>query len=134
MSYKEKTQKEKNNEDKIPFEIKIKLDGEIIKPSTYVKYLGVFIDSNLDWTPHIDNLSTKLSRAIGMLAKIRYYVSNKVLTSIYSAIFSSLMIYGSQIWGQSDQNQVKIRRLQDKALRIINYKPSRYPVNHLYKR
>ena len=77
----------KNNEDKIPFEVKIKLDGRIIKPSTYVKYLGILIDSNLNWTPLIDNISTKLSRAIGMLAKIRYYVSNKVLISIYSAIF-----------------------------------------------
>ena len=93
------------------WDIKIKIDGKKIQPSRYVKYLGILIDSHLNWNYHIDQLSTKLSRAVGMLAKIRYYVSHKTLQMIYHGIFSSILHYGSQIWGQSDQSILKMEKL-----------------------
>ena len=71
---------------------------------------------------------------IGMLAKIRHYVIMKTLVMAYHGIFSSLLLYGYQIWGQSNQSILKMEKLQNKALRIINFKPSRYSVNHLYNK
>ena len=115
-----------------PWDVKIKINGKKIQPSRYVKYLGIFIDSHLNWNFHIDQLSTKLSRAVGMLAKIRYYVDHKTLQMIYYGIFSSILHYGSQIWGQSDQSISKMEKLQNKAIRVINFKPKRSPVNSLY--
>ena len=53
----------KKPEDKLSmWNITIKIDGKKIEPSSHVKYLGILID--------IDELSTKLSHAVGMLAKI----------------------------------------------------------------
>ena len=104
--------------------ITIKIDGKKIEPSTHVKYLGILIDSFLNWNFHIDELSTKLSSAVGMLAKIRHYINMKTLSMVYHGIFSSLLLYGSQIWGQIS----KMEKLQNKALRIINFKPLRYSV------
>ena len=103
--------------------ITIKIDGKKIEPSTHVKYLGILIDSFLNWNFHIDELSTKRSRAVGMLAKIRHYINSKTLSMVYHGIFSSLLLYGSQIWGQSNQSVSKMEKLQNKALRIINFKP-----------
>ena len=60
----------KNPEDKLSmWNINIKIDGKKIEPSTHVNYLGILIDSFLYWNFHIDELSTKLSRAVGMLRK-----------------------------------------------------------------
>ena len=112
--------------------INIKIDGKKIEPSSHVKYLWILIDSFLNWNFHIDELSTKLSCAVGMLAKIRHYINEKTLSMVYHGIFSSLLIYGSQIWGQSNQSVSKMEKLQNKALRIINFKPLRYSVNSLY--
>ena len=53
--------------------ITIKIDGKKIEPSSHVKYLGILIDSFLNWNFHIDELSTKLSHAVGMLANIRHF-------------------------------------------------------------
>ena len=39
-----------------------------------------------------------------------------------------------QIWGQSNQSFSKMEKLQNKALRIINFKPLRYSVNSLYNK
>ena len=35
----------------------IKLEGSKLKPSKYVKYLGIYIDENLSWITHINELS-----------------------------------------------------------------------------
>ena len=87
-------------EDKLSmWNITIKIDGKKIEPSTHVKYLGILIHSFLNWNFHIDELSTKLSHVVGMLAKIRYYINVKTLSMVYHGIFSSLLLYGFQIWG-----------------------------------
>ena len=37
----------------------IKLEGRKLKPSKYVKYFGIYIDENLSWCTHINELSKK---------------------------------------------------------------------------
>ena len=83
------------------YDFKLKIDGKRLYPSKYVKYLGILIDSHLNWCFHTDLLSTKLSRSIGMLSKIRHYVSKDTLRMIYFGIFSSQLVYASQIWAQT---------------------------------
>ena len=53
-------------------ELKIKIDGKKLIPSKFVKYLGILIDCHLKWKGHAMDLHPKLSRAIGMLCKIRH--------------------------------------------------------------
>ena len=68
-----------------------------------------------------------------MLSKIRHYVPYKELKAIYYAIFSSHMTFGCQIWGQGQEAHIeKISRLQNRALRIINFKDYRANSNPLY--
>ena len=55
----------------------IKLEGIKLIPSKYAKYLGFYIDENLSSGTHINELSKKLSRAIGVLAKLRYFTPKK---------------------------------------------------------
>ena len=43
-------------------------------------------------------------------------------------------MYACQIWGQSSNTLNKIQPLQDKAVRIINFKPDNHNVGELYKR
>ena len=45
----------------------------------YVKNLGLMVDSNLSWKYHIESICDKISKSIGIIAKIRHYVSRRVL-------------------------------------------------------
>ena len=118
---------------KITYDLKVKLNGKRLMQSKFVKYLGLILDSHLNWRYHTDILASKLSRTIGMLCKIRHYVDSNTLRSIYFGIFSSLMTYGSQIWGQFQNKYVnRILKLQDKAVRIINFGLSSDSRNPLY--
>ena len=109
------------------------MSGERIKTSTTAKYLGVLLHEDLSWQPHFDALVTKLSRAARLLSKIRYYVPKYLLRTIYFSIFNSHMLYTCQIWGQNKGKIKKISELQDKPIRIINFKLKNYPVAELYK-
>ena len=113
--------------------LNFRISGERIKTSTIVKHLGVLLHEHLNWQPHIDSLVTKLSKAVSLLSKIRYYVPRYLLRTIYFSIFNSHMIYTCQIWGQNKCKIKKISELQDKAIRIINFKQKNYPVAELYK-
>ena len=98
------------------------VDGEILPPSKTVKYLGVVFDENLSFKPHHTYLKTKLSRSIGMLAKIRHFVNFNTVNSIYHAIFSSHLRYACQIWGQTKNLTLNnLSSLQNKALKTIHF-------------
>ena len=79
----------------------IKLDGVKLTPERNVKYLGILIDNYLSWEDHIHNLSIKLRRANGILAKLRHFIPKRTRISVYHAIFQSHLQYGCIVWSQS---------------------------------
>ena len=119
---------------KSTYELKIKIDGKKLFPSRFVKYLGIFIDDHLNWHANESAISTKLSRATGMLYKIRHFVKQETLRMIYYGIFSSILMYGSHIWGQNKNIVDKLQILQNKALRAITFESSRASAPPLFKR
>ena len=78
------------------------------------------------------SLMKKLKRANGMLCKARHYITNDDLKTLYYAIFSSHLIYGCQIWGQTNVFNQKIFKLQNRALRIISFSDFSADCNPLY--
>ena len=69
-----------------------------------------------------------------MLMKIGHYVDANTLRSVYFGIFSSTMLYGAQVWGQIINKHVnRIIKLQDSAIRIINFAKSHDSRGQLYK-
>ena len=111
-----------------------RISGQKIIPTTHTRYLGILMDQHLSWDQHLKMLKQKLSRAYGLLAKVRYYLSLKLLRTLYFSIFESHLRYGCQIWGQhSNHNLNDTANLQRKAIRIINFKSKYTPVEPLFK-
>ena len=106
--------------------LKIILDGKRLIQTDTVKYLGVLLDDHLLWSKQINHVATKLNQAIGILSKLRNRASLKILKMTYHSLFCSHLLYGSQLWGQSNvTSQNKIQKLQNRALRKILFKKSK---------
>jgi len=118
---------------KINFDVKIKVEGKKIIPSKFVKYLGIYIDNHLSWHQQENNMRTRLARAAGMLCKIRHYVSFETLRMVYFGIFSSILTYGAQIWGQHNRIVKSLQKLQNRAIRFMNFQPFRASAIPLFK-
>ena len=117
---------------KITKNLNFRISGQKIVPVHSLKYLGIKLDENLTFLPHINDLSIKLSRSNGMLSKIRHYVTYETLLSIYHTIFHSHLRYACQIWGlRSPDSLSKISSLQNKAMRIIHFQ-SRFANTNLF--
>ena len=69
------------------FNLKRKLNGKWLSETNSVKYLGIRIDSKLNWKAHIDDIALKLITANAMLYKVRDFVNAGSLKAIYHALF-----------------------------------------------
>lgn len=64
-------------------------------------FLGLILDSRLDWKSHIINLSKKISKFTYALGLISSYIGIKAaLTAYYGYVYSRLQ-YGISFWGNS---------------------------------
>ena len=66
----------------------------ILEIKDFVKYLGIMIDSDLSWKNHIDFISHKISKSIGIIAKLRHYIPRHLLLSIYHTLITPYLTYG----------------------------------------
>ena len=89
----------------------------------YVKYLGLLIDYNLSWKNHIEYIALKISKVVGIIAKLRHYVPLHTLLNIYQSLIIPSITYGLTVWGQACKSYLeKILVLQKRALRFMYFK------------
>ena len=65
----------------------IKLNGHKLTLSPPIKYLGILLDETLSGKAQCKVLIDKLIRANAMLSKIRHYLPEEQIISVYHAIF-----------------------------------------------
>ena len=79
--------------------VTILINKVAIEEVQYVKYLDVLIDSKLTFKYHIDELNRKVSRAIGVLYKLRLFVTSKIIANVYYAIIYPFLLYEIAVLG-----------------------------------
>ena len=65
-----------------------------------VKYLEVYVDADLSWKHHIEHISRKISKCVGVTAKLRHLIPPQTLLSIFQLLLSPYLTYGICAWGQ----------------------------------
>ena len=82
--------------------VTLKLDKKAITQKGYIKYLGIVLDKHLNWKKHISIISKKISRAIGIMYRLRPYISTSLLKTIYYSLIYSHLIYAIHVWGSAN--------------------------------
>ena len=124
-----------NNDRIILKDITIRINEQILVEVTNAKYLGVYIDNKLHWDVHINDMRLRMSKGISILAKIRHYVPNSVLRSLYFTFINSHTNYNLLNWGTAPSaNLEKISSKTRKAIRIISFKSHDDQVLPLFKK
>ena len=101
-------------------DIHVKINNEEIERVQAVKFLGIFIDNELSWKPHISHIETKISRSLGIFYKIQNKVSDDVKLMLYKTLILPHMMYCCSIWGNNYKTRLKhLIVLQKRLLRVI---------------
>ena len=76
----------------VNYSINLKINNQTLMHENSIKYLGIMIDSHLNWKSQVNYISEKIKRNIGILFKLHHYVNLKTLTNLYYSL-----IYTNQL-------------------------------------
>ena len=104
---------------RIPDDIKINFNGNLITPSKTVKNLGVHFDRYLLFDTHIDALSKKVTGTLLYINRIKNHFSAYTRTMVIQSLVLSLINYCSKVWGMTSKQQIeRVQKLQNFAAKV----------------
>ena len=113
----------------------LQIQNKTIPEKNHTKYLGVIMDKHLTWAEHINTIKIKLSKVLGILAKIRYSMPSMLLRTVYHAFFKPHIDYCINIWTCTTPSHLKpIKICMNKAVRIMTFSKPDEPANPLFKK
>ena len=77
---------------KIQQDLNVILDNTVLDRVSHTKFLGVLIDENLTWKYYIDCVSKTLSRNIGIMNKLKYFVPDRILHTLVPLVCLILIL------------------------------------------
>ena len=84
-----------------------------------IKYLGVTLESSLNWDAHIKTVVRTVAHKIPLLRRLSSFLPQEVITQIFMTHMQPLMEYTATVWGYSSAANIKkIQHLQNWAARI----------------
>ena len=100
----------------------LKINGKSISEVNHIKFLGVIVDSDLNWQYHIQHIKSKIAKSIGIIAKMRTLVPMETLRTLYYAFVYPHMNYCIEVWGKTyDKYTDSIIKLQKRIVRIMTF-------------
>ena len=95
-------------------------DGVEINVEKNVKLLGCFLDSKLNFSSHVHEVSKKCSRQINVIARLSHHLSAQCKLKIFQAFVLSNLDYCSVIYHHCGQTDAKeLERIQKRFLRYV---------------
>ena len=98
---------------------KLKTNGNNIERVTNFNFLGLTLSSTLSWKHHIDKISLKISKSIGILYRLRDIYPRAALQNLYNALIMPQFSYCVLCWGSVISENHSLHILQKRALRLI---------------
>ena len=77
----------------------LSINGEQMHVTNTTKFLGVWIDNNLNWNHHLEHLKNRLKSRLCMLRRGINMLTTHAKKILYHAQIESLLTYGLATWG-----------------------------------
>ena len=101
--------------------LKLKIGMTTLQEKKTTKFLGMLIDSKLDWHSHINNVRSKISKSLYGLNCVKHILPRKHLLTLYYSMVHPFIEYGLLMWGGTHKTYIhQIAVMQKKAIRAIN--------------
>ena len=99
----------------------VSINGMNISRVYVTKFIGVHIDSHLNWGEHINHIKSKISNNVSTMCKVKHVLINYALYlySLYSTLVMPYFNYCCEIWGNTYKCRIyPLHIIQKRAVRI----------------
>ncbi|KAL1448429.1 hypothetical protein WDU94_013865 [Cyamophila willieti] len=120
---------------KNPLFYNYKIYEHVLSRKTTIKDLGVYLDHDLKFSSHIDNVVSKGYRNLGFIQRnSRHFKNPKTYKTLYCSLVRSSLEYCSTLWSPHYITDIEIiEKIQKKFLRSLGFKDKEIEDNHDYK-
>ena len=110
--------------DPTPKTVTLNVNGAEIHSVKEVKFLGMWLDTQLNWSNHIEKLIIKISRNSNLIKYNKNTMPRDTKLLIYHSHVMSHIQYGLILWGNSASSaQInRIQRILNRCERFITHK------------
>ena len=96
------------------------LHGHTLEAVRSVKYLGVTLCSDLNWTEHITNVCSKANKTLGFVRRNLKISSRRIKETAYKTYVRPIMEYATTIWDPHTQHAINmLEAVQRRAARFV---------------
>ena len=92
------------------------MDIAQIEHTSTFNFLGIIVEEHLKWDEHVNKIALKISKTIGIINKLKHFLSSYILHTLYNSLILPHIHYGLLIWGCRYE---RIFKLQQQVIRII---------------
>lgn len=99
----------------------------------HTKYLGVILDHRLSWHMHTELIMNRVRKLIWTFKTLRHVTTKDLLNQIYISLAQSVLGYCLPLWGGATKVKfLELERAQRSLLKVMFFKPYRFPTEQLY--
>jgi len=102
--------------------VEIEIDGNILEHVKVTKFLGIYIDEDLNWKRHTSYISLKISKSLGVINRVKFILSSNFLLSLYHTLIHPYLLYCNILLGGASQIALyRLVCLEKSAMRLIKH-------------
>ena len=94
----------------------------------YFIFSGITIDKHLPWKEHIYLIANKISRTVVVINRLKNYIPQNVLLTIYNTLIIPHLNYGILQWGFNSDRILKIHKKAVRSITISKYNAHTEPI------
>ena len=103
-----------------PISTQYELSGQVLEEVKDAKYLGVTVSDDLEWTKHINAITTKANSKLSFLRRNLKGCPEKLRETAYFALVRSFLEYSATVWHPHQKyNSDKLEMVQRRAARFV---------------
>ena len=94
-----------------------------IKEEFATKFLGLYLDENISWKNHINIVSTKVCKSIGILYRTCQILKKFLRKQLYFSFINCYLNYANILWASTNKSKLQaLYHHQKHTARMINFK------------
>ena len=91
-------------------------------------FSGITIDKHLTWKEHINLIANKISITVGVINRLKNYIPENALLTIYNTLIIPHLNYGILTWGFNSDRILKIQKKAVRSITLSKYNAHTEPI------